>query len=526
MAADLVDRGRRRAARPGAAVVRARPRRARPPAGAGVAAARRDRRLGQDRARRVERAGRRRACSTRSRSTRSSPLGSRPGDANAIILEIGQPLINQLHVPRRDAERARQILLFQRRVVPARRRRGRPEAVAGRDFFDDAVLLFELTERAAGPADARPRRPPSGRGRGHRRGRRRAAQAPAPAPRRPAPPQRHRVRRPGPARRRRRELSDVDRPPGPAASPPSSSSARASTTTTPSSTTTSTGGGARTSRSTASSPAGSAAARAASSSSAAAPGGSPWPSPATATRWSGSTRRRRCWTGCGPGSHGRRPRSPAGSSSTRATSATSRLRGASPWSSPRSTSSSTSTPGSSWPPAWPASSATSRPTAGSGSTSRCPTWAGSSATRRGGGRRTRFTHPRTGEKLYYSTNHDYDPVSRDRRRPPLLRPRRGRPGPGRAPVPAQVLPRRARGAVRLVEVRRRRALRRFPRRAAVRDVRQPGPDLCPPTRFSRRKSRIWEQILDGKTDAERASSTGAGPISVEPSSEINVRPTE
>jgi poly(A) polymerase len=76
--------------------------------------------------------------------------GSRPGDANAVILELGQPLIDQLHVPRRDAERARQILLFQRRVVPARRRRGRPEAVAGRDFFDDAVLLFELSERAAG----------------------------------------------------------------------------------------------------------------------------------------------------------------------------------------------------------------------------------------------------------------------------------------------------------------------------------------------------------------------------------------
>jgi poly(A) polymerase len=78
--------------------------------------------------------------------------GSRPNDANAAILELGQPLIDQLHVPRRDAERARQILLFQRRVVPARRRRGRPEAVAGRDFFDDAVVLFELTERAAGRA--------------------------------------------------------------------------------------------------------------------------------------------------------------------------------------------------------------------------------------------------------------------------------------------------------------------------------------------------------------------------------------
>ncbi len=76
--------------------------------------------------------------------------GSRPGDANNAILELGQPLIDQLHVPRRDAERARQILLFQRRVVPARRRRGRPEAVAGRDFFDDAVLLYELTERASG----------------------------------------------------------------------------------------------------------------------------------------------------------------------------------------------------------------------------------------------------------------------------------------------------------------------------------------------------------------------------------------
>src|SRR5262249_17832381 len=25
--------------------------------------------------------------------------------------------------------------------------------------------------------------------------------------------------------------------------------------------------------------------------------------------------------------------------------------------------------------------------------------------------RTRFTHPRTGEKLWYSTNHDYDPIS-------------------------------------------------------------------------------------------------------------------
>jgi poly(A) polymerase len=76
--------------------------------------------------------------------------GSRPGDANAAIIEIGQTLVDQLRVPRRDAERMRQALLAQRRIVPARRRRGRLEVVAGRDFFDDAVLLFEVTERAAG----------------------------------------------------------------------------------------------------------------------------------------------------------------------------------------------------------------------------------------------------------------------------------------------------------------------------------------------------------------------------------------
>lgn len=100
--------------------------------------------------------------------------GSRPNDANAAILELGQPLIDQLHVPRRDAERARQILLFQRRVVPARRRRGRPEAVAGRDFFDDAIVLFELTERAAGRAAPRDRVAAQARGPGVRRaGRRR-----------------------------------------------------------------------------------------------------------------------------------------------------------------------------------------------------------------------------------------------------------------------------------------------------------------------------------------------------------------
>jgi len=74
--------------------------------------------------------------------------GSRPGDANAAILEIGQPVVDQLRVARRDAERMRQILLALRRIVPARRRRGNLEGFGGRDVVEDGVMLYELLERA------------------------------------------------------------------------------------------------------------------------------------------------------------------------------------------------------------------------------------------------------------------------------------------------------------------------------------------------------------------------------------------
>jgi hypothetical protein len=37
-----------------------------------------------------------------------------------------------------------------------------------------------------------------------------------------------------------------------------------------------------------------------------------------------------------------------------------------------------------------------------------PAWLARDPTRRWS--RTRFTHPRTGERLVYSTNHDYDPI--------------------------------------------------------------------------------------------------------------------
>ncbi len=59
-------------------------------------------------------------------------------------------LLERLRVSRRDAERTRQALLMQRRLGPAKRRRTRPSALAARDGFDDALLLYELYQRATG----------------------------------------------------------------------------------------------------------------------------------------------------------------------------------------------------------------------------------------------------------------------------------------------------------------------------------------------------------------------------------------
>jgi tRNA nucleotidyltransferase/poly(A) polymerase len=75
---------------------------------------------------------------------------ARPADANTLVVRVGQPVIDQLRVPRRDSERLRQILLAQRRIAVARAKGGRPELLGGREFFEDATLLWELGERADG----------------------------------------------------------------------------------------------------------------------------------------------------------------------------------------------------------------------------------------------------------------------------------------------------------------------------------------------------------------------------------------
>ncbi len=76
--------------------------------------------------------------------------GAQPAQATDVVMDVLQPIVDQLRVARRDAERARQIVLAQRRLVPSRRRRGRPMALVRRDYFSDALTLYEMTSRALG----------------------------------------------------------------------------------------------------------------------------------------------------------------------------------------------------------------------------------------------------------------------------------------------------------------------------------------------------------------------------------------
>jgi poly(A) polymerase len=75
----------------------------------------------------------------------------RPGEMLTAIDDVLAPLVERLRVSRRDAERARQILLAQKRLAPSRRRRSRPMAVVRRDYFVEALTLYELVSRARGP---------------------------------------------------------------------------------------------------------------------------------------------------------------------------------------------------------------------------------------------------------------------------------------------------------------------------------------------------------------------------------------
>jgi poly(A) polymerase len=76
--------------------------------------------------------------------------GVRSNDASELILELAHPIVEKLRVARRDSERMRQVLLAQRRLVPSRRRRGRPNALVRREYFHDSLILYEIMVRASG----------------------------------------------------------------------------------------------------------------------------------------------------------------------------------------------------------------------------------------------------------------------------------------------------------------------------------------------------------------------------------------
>jgi poly(A) polymerase len=77
---------------------------------------------------------------------------TRPGDANQAILEIGQPIVDQLRIARRDAERMRYILFALRKIAAARARNLPLDASSGRDSLEDAVQLAALLAAAQGGA--------------------------------------------------------------------------------------------------------------------------------------------------------------------------------------------------------------------------------------------------------------------------------------------------------------------------------------------------------------------------------------
>lgn len=75
----------------------------------------------------------------------------RPGEAHQAVIELSQPLIDQLNVARRDAERVRYALFGLRRVAAARAKNQPLDAGGGgRESLEDAIQLDALLTAARG----------------------------------------------------------------------------------------------------------------------------------------------------------------------------------------------------------------------------------------------------------------------------------------------------------------------------------------------------------------------------------------
>jgi hypothetical protein len=70
-------------------------------------------------------------------------------DVPTLLEERALPILEGMRASRRDSERARQILMAQRRLAPSRKRRSRPMALVRRDWFDEALAVYELMHPAA-----------------------------------------------------------------------------------------------------------------------------------------------------------------------------------------------------------------------------------------------------------------------------------------------------------------------------------------------------------------------------------------
>jgi poly(A) polymerase len=75
-------------------------------------------------------------------------------DVGQLIDERTRALLERMRVSRRDSERARQILLAQRRIAPSKRRRGRPMALVRRDYFQEALQVYSLLAPVLNPTVA------------------------------------------------------------------------------------------------------------------------------------------------------------------------------------------------------------------------------------------------------------------------------------------------------------------------------------------------------------------------------------
>ncbi len=78
------------------------------------------------------------------------PDDARAGDLHTAINDLASPMILQLHVTRRDSERLRYLLIAQKKLAIASKRGVQAELAGGREAIDDALLLYETLERAAG----------------------------------------------------------------------------------------------------------------------------------------------------------------------------------------------------------------------------------------------------------------------------------------------------------------------------------------------------------------------------------------